>query len=264
MSGPRQANHPRATKKMPENKPPTTRHLPVPGGPTPVGMREGVPEGLLASRELKVFGGVEIAHTRYLPGEMEVPPLRGHALNLHLDGTGRLVTRLGGRVWEREQVAGAVEVFVGDRSQERALMGTVSEDVNVLLEEGFARRVLGEAGADPDQVEILDALHARDPQIERILSSLLSEVGNEGLGAELYTRGMANALVVHTCCASTQGLASRWAPWPPPRASRRGARASRPGSSTPVSRWGAPSAWPSWRRSRAPSPGPPRARRPRR
>ena len=40
----------------------------------------------MASRDLKVFDGVEAAHTRYLPDEMEVPPLRGDTVNLHLGG----------------------------------------------------------------------------------------------------------------------------------------------------------------------------------
>ena len=166
-----------------------------------VGMREGVPDGLLASRKLKVFGNIEVARTRYLPGEMEVAPLRGIAVNLHLGGTGRLVTRLegyaGGRTWERPQRAGAVEVFAAGRSQERTLRGSISEDANVLLGEGFLGQVAEEAGVEPERVEVLGDLDARDPQVERLLLSLLSEIETGGLGGELYSQALATQLAVH-------------------------------------------------------------------
>ena len=48
-------------------------------GAPPVGMREGVPKiPVLRSRELKVFGAVEVAHHRLLPGEIETLPFKGH------------------------------------------------------------------------------------------------------------------------------------------------------------------------------------------
>ncbi len=124
-----------------------------------VGMRKGVPDGLLASREFRAFEDVEIARTRYLPGEMEVPPLRGHVVNLLLSGSGSMVTRLDGSLWEGEQVPGGVEVFSGRKPQERMLDGTISEALNVLLDEDFVRRVADKAGTDPDRVEIVEALH---------------------------------------------------------------------------------------------------------
>jgi hypothetical protein len=64
---------------------------------TPLDLRLGVPDDRLASRDLKTFHGIEVAHTRYLPGEMEVPPLRGYTVNLSLGGTGKVMTRFGGR-----------------------------------------------------------------------------------------------------------------------------------------------------------------------
>ncbi|MGF1473926.1 MAG: helix-turn-helix domain-containing protein [Rubrobacteraceae bacterium] len=160
-------------------------------------MREGVPDGLLASRALETFDEVEVARTRYLPGEMEVPPLRGYVVNLLLSGSGRMVTRLEGELWEGRQVPGGVEVFPGSKSQERTLDGTVSEAVNVLLDNGLVGRVAGEVGVDLDQVEIVEVLHAHDPASERILRSLASEIETGGPGGELYVRSLATALAVH-------------------------------------------------------------------
>ena len=166
-------------------------------GDTPVDMREGVPDRLLASRELKAFEGVEIAHTRYLPGEMEVPPLRGYVVNLLLSGSGSMVTRLDGKTWQGAQVPGGVEVFSGRKAQERYLDGTAAEAVNVLLDESFVEQVAGEADVDPDRVEIVDVLHARDPQTERLLRVFASEIETGGLGGELYVRSLVTALAVH-------------------------------------------------------------------
>lgn len=166
-------------------------------GREPLDLREGVPDERLASRDLKVLGGVEVAHTRYLPGEMEVPPLQGHTVNLRLGGTGRVLTRLGGRAWERPLVAGLVEVFEGGEPLEWALEGTISDNVNVLLGRDFVGRVASEAGVEPDRVEVLDALNARDPVAERILRLLFDEVRSGGLGGELYVQGLATALAVH-------------------------------------------------------------------
>lgn len=163
----------------------------------PADLRAGVPDERLASRDLRVFDGVEVAHTRYLPNEMEVPPLRGYTVNLRLGGTGRVVTRFGGRAWERPLVAGLVEVFEGTEPLEWALDGSISENVNVLLGRDFVGRVAAGVGIDPDRVEVLDALNAHDPRAERLLVLFLDELRTGGLGGELYAQGLATALAVH-------------------------------------------------------------------
>lgn len=167
------------------------------GGRAGADLRRGVPDDRLASRDLKVFDDLEVAHTRYLPGEMEVPPLRGYTVNLRLAGTGTVVTRFGGGVWERPQVARCVEVFTGYEPLEWALDGSISDNVNVLLGRDFVGRVAAEAGVDPERVQILDALNASDPLAERILLSFLQEVRSAGLGGELYAQSLATALAVH-------------------------------------------------------------------
>jgi AraC family transcriptional regulator len=156
-----------------------------------------VPDDRLASRNLLVLGGVEIAHTRYLPNEMEVPPLRGHTVNLRLGGTGRVVTRFGRRTQERPLVAGLVEVFTGYEPLEWALEGSVSDNVNVLLVRDFVGRVAVGAGIDADRAEVVDVLNAQDPNAQRILMLFLEEVRSGGFGGELYAQSLATALAVH-------------------------------------------------------------------
>src|SRR5215212_93450 len=72
-----------------------------------------------------------------------------------------------------------------------------SEDMSMLLEEGFIRWVAQEADVDPDNIEVVPLFSAPDPQIERIGLSLLSEMENGGLGGELYVESLATVLALH-------------------------------------------------------------------
>lgn len=173
------------------------KHPAYPNVDAGLSMPEGVPDKLLAFRDLRTIGDVQVAHTGYLPGEMEVPPLRGYAVNLLLSGSGSLVTKLGDKTWKGPQIAGSVEVFSGNTHQERALDGSISESVNVLLDESIVKRAANEVGVELAQLEILDSLHARDPQVGQLLLSFLSEVKSDSLGGELYTQSLATALAVH-------------------------------------------------------------------
>ena len=72
-----------------------------------------------------------------------------------------------------------------------------SEDMSMLLEEGFIRWVVQEADVDPDKVEVVVLFSTPDPQIERIGLSLLSEMESGGLGGALCAESLATALTLH-------------------------------------------------------------------
>jgi AraC family transcriptional regulator len=72
-----------------------------------------------------------------------------------------------------------------------------SEDMSMLLEEGFIRRVATETGVEPEGVEVVPLFSAPEPQIERIGLSLLSEMESGGLGGELYAESLANVLALY-------------------------------------------------------------------
>lgn len=162
----------------------------------PVGMRDGVPDERIVSRELTVVTGVEVARHRFLPGETAYPPLGGHLVNLHLGPPTQVVTRRDGVAWEGRQRNGDVEVFAAGRATESVLRDP-SDDVSVLIEEAFFRRTVDAIGADPARIELLDRFATRDPRIERILLSFVPEFETGGLGGELYAQALATALAVH-------------------------------------------------------------------
>jgi hypothetical protein len=62
------------------------------------GLREGIPKiPKLRSRDLKVFGAIEVEYHQFLPGEIQTFPFKGPVVNLHLSAPHRLVQRQNGR-----------------------------------------------------------------------------------------------------------------------------------------------------------------------
>lgn len=161
------------------------------------GLRKGIPEvPKLQSRELKVFGAIEVAYHQFLPGEIQTLPFKGPVVNLHLSAPHRLVQR-------QHDLARDGLVFTNDAAVTPAGVpgywrtDAASEDMSMLLEEGFVRWVAQEADLDPDKIELVPLFSAPDPQIERIGLSLLSEMETGGLGGELYAESLATMLALH-------------------------------------------------------------------
>jgi AraC family transcriptional regulator len=162
------------------------------------GLADTVPDGVLASRELRAFGGVaEVALHRALPGEQESPALGAVGLSLHLSGPNPLWQRWGGgkprEYVERPGEVATVPPGVPFEQVNRA----DSEDLHLLFADGFFGRVAAEAGADPGLVEVPQRSELVDPLMERLMRSFVPEIENWGLGGELYAEGLATALAVH-------------------------------------------------------------------
>src|SRR4028118_694990 len=145
-------------------------------------LREGVPEvPVLGSRELKVFGAIEVAHHYFLPGEIETQPFKGHLVNMHLSAPHRLVQRRNEHTHEDLEAKGAVDVMpAGTPGYWR--MEAASEDMSMLLEDRFIQRVAVEAGVVSKEIEVVPFFSAPDPQVERIGLALLSGGKTGGVG----------------------------------------------------------------------------------
>jgi len=161
-----------------------------------LGLRDGVPVERITSRKLETLGAVEIARHCFLPGETAYPPLPGHLINLHLGPASRIVTRRDGRAWEGVQPPGSVEVLAAHGATEQTLLDS-SNDASVLLADSFLNRIADSIGIDPSRVSIVDRLDGHDPQIERLLLMLMSELESDALGGELYVESLATALAIH-------------------------------------------------------------------
>ena len=160
-------------------------------------LHDGVPKiPKLRSRELKVFGAIEVAYHQFIAGEIETLPFKGPVVNLHLSVPHRLVQRQNGRTHEGFVATNDVAITpAGTPGYWRT--DAASEDMSMLLKDSFIRRVAAEAGVGPKEIEVLPLFSAREPQIERIGLSLLSEMDTGGLGGELYAESLANVLALH-------------------------------------------------------------------
>ena len=161
------------------------------------GLGKGIPEiPKIRSRALKVFGTIEVAHHQFLHGEIETLPFKGPVVNLHLSAPHRLVQR-------QHDLAREGLVATNDAAITPADVpgywrtDAASEDMSMLLEEGFIRRMAQEVDVDPDKVELVPLFSAPDPDIERIGLSLLSEMESQGLGGNLYAESLATMLTLH-------------------------------------------------------------------
>ena len=161
------------------------------------GLHTGIPKvPKLRSRKLQAFGTLEVAYHQFLPGEIETLPFKGPVVNLHLSAPHRLVQQQHDLMHEGLVATNDVAVTpAGVSGYWRT--DAASEDMSMLLQEDFIRRVAREADVDPDNFELVPLFSAPDPQIEHIGLSLLSEMKTEGVRGELYTESLANVLALH-------------------------------------------------------------------
>ncbi len=181
-----------------------------PAGSAPVDLHEGVP-GIpkLRSRELKAFGAIEVAYHRFLPGEIETLPFKGPVINLHLSAPHRLVQHQDGR--KRGGLVATNDVAITPAGMPGYWRtDAASEDMSMLLDDRFVRRVAAGVGVYQQEIEVVPLFSAREPHIERIGMSLLSEMKTGGLGGELFAESLANVLALHVLRShSSLGRASR-------------------------------------------------------
>lgn len=166
---------------------------------TPAGTDRSADGGRLRSTiadESSGWPGIKVSRHRFSAGEVRVSSLPGHLVTLHLGGPLRLVQVRDGRRLEGTELKGDVGI-VPAGTDGTCVFGTDSEDVNLLLEERFFKRVATESGVDEARLEVVGAFAARDPHLERIGLSFLSELEAGGPGEALYAESLANLLALH-------------------------------------------------------------------
>lgn len=169
-----------------------------PGGGT--GLVGGIPEGRLLTQELRVFDGVaEVARLNFAGDlHLEAQPFEGHVIDLHLSGPVRTSQRLdGAKALSGTELPGHFGAVYPAGVPVEIRSPDPSEDLSVMLDAGFVRRVAAESGIDPDGFEVLHRFCFRDQLMERLADSFLPELGTGGMGGELYAEGLSQALAVH-------------------------------------------------------------------
>ncbi len=159
--------------------------------------RSSIPSPVLSSARLG-WNGIEVA--RFIGhDELSVPPLRKHHAIIHLNRRPLDLTQmLDGRLRKERVHRGEVAIIPAGPPWRWGLRGQTDSDLLPLcLEDTFLREVAQSVEIDPDRVEIVPLLGARDSRIERIGLSLKEEVEAEGLvGGRLYAESLATALAI--------------------------------------------------------------------
>ena len=131
--------------------------------------------------------------------ELAMPALPDHVVLVNVGRPYNMEERLDGRVYRTSGVRGDVAIIPAGTPAEFRSARPGQQRVESLamgLDPAFVRRAAEGADIDPDGLELVGTLGGRDPEIERIGLSLLSELENGGPLGELYADSLATLLVV--------------------------------------------------------------------
>lgn len=132
--------------------------------------------------------------------EVALPALPDHVVLVNVGRPFRLEERMDGRVFRTSGNAGDVGVIPAGvptefRSREKGRQKV--ESFAMRLDPNFLRSAAEGSGVEPDGIEIVGSLGGRDPEIERVGISLLSELHNDGLLGDVYADSLATLLAVN-------------------------------------------------------------------
>jgi AraC family transcriptional regulator len=132
--------------------------------------------------------------------EVAVPALPDHVVLVNVGRPYRLEERMDGKRFRTSGNAGDVGVIPAGVPTEFRSRGKGPQRVEsfaMSLDPGFLRSVAEGADVSPGGVEIVGILGGRDPEIERVGASLLSELDTGGLLGDVYADSLATLLAVH-------------------------------------------------------------------
>lgn len=152
------------------------------------------------SETRRSWKGISVVRFSQVVEEVIAPASAGHSILVNVGPPFALEEKLEGRYFSTPGMRGDVAVVPGGATMgARAAPGRGPQKVEsflMRLDVAFLREIAAGAGIDPDGIEVVGSLGGRDPAIEQIGASLLSEVENDGLLGDLYAGSLAASLVV--------------------------------------------------------------------
>ena len=161
---------------------------------------------VIASSAGRDWDGIYAEEVWHRAADFGLPAISDHLLVFHLGRPIRVEEHLRGQ--EGRLGEGSLTILPAQAPTQWQLgrQGDVRH-LHLFLRPGFIGAVATEAGVDPDRVEIMSAIGARDPRFEQIGLALLGELRADGLGGRLYAESLATLLAVQLLRhQSTAGL----------------------------------------------------------
>lgn len=151
----------------------------------------------LSSRD-RGWRGIEAVRFRgRLRGESVIPHTH-HVAMVYLGRPLEMRAKMGSRDQYRHLVEGDVTILPAGLPSQWGWRGDWSVDcLHMYLEPSFLEEVSVSTGVDAAGVEIKNVFGVRDPQVEQVGKSLLSELEDGGLIGDLYAQSLTNVLMIH-------------------------------------------------------------------
>jgi AraC family transcriptional regulator len=152
------------------------------------------------AREGRAWKNVSALRLAQTIDEVAVPALPNHVVLVNVGRPYTLEERMEGRVFRTSGNAGDVGVIPAGVPTEFRSRGKGPQRVEsfaMSLDPSFLRSAAEGADVNPDGVELVGSLGGRDPEIERIGASLLSELDTGGLFGDVYADSLATLLAVN-------------------------------------------------------------------
>ena len=155
------------------------------------------PVETVSSSDGRGWRGLRAMRFRHTTGEIDVPPFSAHAVIVHLGRPVDVGERIGGRLREGHVTRGDVALIPAGVPSRWLWREQEADRLHLYLDPTLVGATAAGAGLDPDGVELLGELKARDPFVEQVGLSLLSELEGGGLAGPLYAEALAGALSAH-------------------------------------------------------------------
>ena len=147
---------------------------------------------------VKAWGSVSAARVGQVVDEVAVPAVSSHAIMVNIGSPFRMEERLDGRLYRTFGNKGDIAVVPAGLPIEfsaREPQGV--ESFIMYLGSSFVQAIAEREGLHPDAIELIGSVGGRDPRLEQIGLSLLSELENEDVLGGLYAESLATLLAVH-------------------------------------------------------------------
>lgn len=142
-------------------------------------------------------GDLAIEYLIAPPSELETVPSTHHFLMLGLSHGTRQINKFDGGEYDGSVNSGDFFLLPAEVSASFA-WETIDENLAFIMNPDFLPHIATTTEClNPDKIELTSVLLDRDPQLETIARSFLSEMTTDGLGGRLYTESLANLLGIH-------------------------------------------------------------------
>lgn len=143
------------------------------------------------------LGNLTIEHIACPPDEAEVTPNDRHMLMFPLSYDTRHVNQFDGGEYDGPVDSGDFYLLPAGQPALYACE-TAGEALVFMINPNFLPHIATATEClNPDKVEVRSVVLDRDPQLETIARSFLSEMTADGLGGRLYTESLANLFGIH-------------------------------------------------------------------